>query len=241
MVSASPRKSIVKELFANSSKEISEVQKQIAELEPSLVSEWEIVAEAIDANNMNEAKVAALRYQSYFERYFALNSGLVNLYEKDIKNLKRTQSEYPISMSQQQQMLKEVKEMEHLCSFGLRMDGDVDRVIHDNIFKTLLQNVEERCPLIYSILQTLLVSDERKRVHKSPEYKMKCGVNALALLLSVHNQKFSNDVRLVFGLLCVTYGAGKQFVNMLHKIGLTPHWDTVYVLFDCSLFMHSKM
>ena len=104
MVSTCPRKSIVKELFANSSKEISEVQKQIAELEPSLVSEWEIVAEAIDANNMNEAKVAALRYQSYFERYFALNSGLVNLYEKDIKNLKRTQSEYPISMSQQQQM-----------------------------------------------------------------------------------------------------------------------------------------
>ena len=82
-------------------------------------------------------------------------------------------------------------------------------------------------PLIFSILQTLLASDPRKRVHKSPDYKIKCGINALALLLSVHNEKFSNDVRLVFGLLCVSYGAGKQFVNMLHKIGLTSHWDTM--------------
>ena len=56
---------------------------------------------------------------------------------------------------------------------------------------------------------------------------MKCGTNALALLLSVRNQKFNNDVRLVFGLLCITYVAGKQFINLLHKIGLTPHWDTM--------------
>ena len=107
------------------------------------------------------------------------------------------------------------------------MDGDISQSINDGLFQRLLENVKDMCPLIYSILKFLLVSDTRKRVHKSPDYKMKCGTNALALLLSVRNQKFNNDVRLVFGLLCISYGAGKQFVNLLHKIGLTPHWDTM--------------
>ena len=61
--------------------------------------------------------------------------------------------------------------------------------------------------------------------------KLKCGVNALALLLSVPNQKFSNNVRLLFGVLCISYGAGKQFINMLNAMGLSPHWDTMYVDF----------
>ena len=64
------------------------------------------------------------------------------------------------------------------------------------------------------------------RRSKTPEYKLKCGVNALALLLSVRNKKFTNDVRLLFGLLCASYGAGKQFINMLNAVGLSSHWNT---------------
>ena len=60
--------------------------------------------------------------------------------------------EYPISVLQQQQMAKEVKEMEHFCSLGLNADGDIDYAIHERIFSQLL---EEKCPLIYSILQTI--------------------------------------------------------------------------------------
>ena len=87
--------------------------------------------------------------------------------------------------------------------------------------------------MIYSVLHTLLLSgfDLRQRFHKTPRYKMTCGVHNLVLLLSVRNQKFGNDIRLLFGLLSVTYGAGKQFINMLHSIGLTPHWDTMYMYY----------
>jgi hypothetical protein len=34
-------------------------------------------------------------------------------------------------------------------------------------------------------------------------------------------------------LLCIWYGAGKQFVNMLNTIGLSSHWDTMYVKTFC--------
>ena len=84
---------------------------------------------------------------------------------------------------------------------------------------------------MHNVLETLLVTDSRKRVHKAQEYKMMCGVNSSALLLSVSNQKCKNDVRLLLGLVCITYGAGKQFLNLLNAaIGLTPHWDSLQVI-----------
>ena len=72
-------------------------------------------------------------------------------------------------------------------------------VLSMNEFSPNCLKMLERCPLIFNILQTLLVAVVRKRVHKTSEHKLKCDVNALALLLSVRNQKFSNDVRLLFG------------------------------------------
>ena len=90
-----------------------------------------------------------------------------------------------------------------------------------------MQNFEDKCPLLHNVLETLLVTDYRKRTHKTQEYKIMCGVNALALLLSVRNQKCKNEIRLLLGLVCITYGAGKQFINLLNAIGLTPHWDSL--------------
>lgn len=35
------------------------------------------------------------------------------------------------------------------------------------------------------------------------------------------------DVSLTFGLLAMSYGAGCQFINMLSRMGLSVHWDTL--------------
>ena len=99
----------------------------------------------MDEGKINEAKMAVFRYQSYLEHYIALNSGLCKLYEKEIYNVQTTHSEHPMSMSQKQQIFNEIKEMEHLCSFGLRRDGDIGGVIHERIFHGLLHEVEEKC------------------------------------------------------------------------------------------------
>jgi hypothetical protein len=122
-----------------------------------------------------------------------------------------------------------MKEMEEMCSLGMREESDIEDLFKREIFKDLLNNFEEKCPLLHNVLQTLLVTDKRQRVYKTSEYKLTCGVNALYLLLSVRNRKCKNDVRLLLGLVCVTYGAGKQFINLLNSIGLTPHWDTMYL------------
>ncbi len=117
--------------------------------------------------------------------------------------------------------------MQQLCVIHFKVD-DKD-VVDSSFFDQLLDKFVEKCPLIHSVLQSILITDNRVRVHKTLEYKLTCGINALYLLLSVGNQKCRNDVRLLLGVVCVSFGAGKQFVNFLNAVGLIPHWDTMYV------------
>ena len=176
------------------------------------------------------ARTLTLKFNSKLQSYLKLNSALVNLYENKIKKLESSEGEIPITKTQKEQITKEIKEMEKICCLELKKDPDVGGVFNTNIFGDLLETFEEKCPLLFDLLQTLLVTDHRQRVHKTPEYKLTCGVNTFALLLSVKNKKFSNDIRLLFGLVCITFGAGKQFVNLLNAMGLSPHWDTLYAL-----------
>lgn len=221
---------VFKELFAAEDTDLTHLRQQVMQEESQLVEEWNTLREALNEGDTSQVNMRVLSYQAKQERFLKLNSAVMQIYSKKIDTLKQENAEDRVSDSQKSQLKKEIKELERLCCIGLRKDGDIQHVINERVFPSLLENFEDTCPLIYSVIHTLLVSDMRHRVHKSPKYKMTCGINALTLLLSVRNQKIGNDVRLLFGLLCITYGAGKQFINMLNAIGLTPHWDTMYVL-----------
>ena len=196
------------------------------------MNEWNSIRQAINEQDIDQVKLATVNYQSSLELYMKLNSTIIQLYCKEIDTLKYQSIEDTITSSQKEQLKREFKALESLCTLGLHED-EISDTLHEEVFSRLLEQFEETCPLIYSVLHTLLLSgfDLRQRVHKTPRYKMTCGVHNLVLLLSVRNQKFGNYISLLFGLLSVTYGAGKQFINMLHSIGLTPHWDTKYMYY----------
>ena len=77
--------------------------------------------------------------------------------------------------------------MKEMCGSQVSMKKDTaaQDVFDSKVFDDLLSNFNEKYALLHSILQTLLVTDQRKRVYKSPEYKLTCGVFALSLLLRV--------------------------------------------------------
>jgi hypothetical protein len=50
-----------------------------------------------------------------------------------------------ISSSQKEQIEKEIKEMEKMCSLGMREESDVQDVFKKEIFNNLLNNFEEKC------------------------------------------------------------------------------------------------
>ncbi len=121
---------------------------------------------------------------------------MITVYESKLRKLDGSDAE-KISSSQEKQIEEEIKEMEKMCSLGISKESDVQDVFKKDIFNNLRNNFKEKCPLLHSVLQTLLVTDKRQRVYKTSEYKLTCGVNALSLLLSVRNQKCKDDVRLL--------------------------------------------
>lgn len=196
-------------------------------MEQCLIKGGEENVAALDADDTELAKTLTVKYNLNLNHYFTFNSALVTLYQNKIAKLKECEEDEQITALQKEQIAKEMKAMEDICSLGLKGTGDIKSILDKNVFGELLENFEEKCLLLHSVIQKLLVTDDRRRVHKTPVYKLTCGVNALALLLSVRNQKCKNDVRLLLGLVCITYGAGKQFINLLNTTGLTPHWDTL--------------
>lgn len=120
--------------------------------------------------------------------------------------------------------------MEHfksLCNLGFHTCGLLDgsEEIPSTIFKDMVQQLEEKCPLINEILETLLSFSEKDRNKaKTHAMKMKCASHALSGLVAMANQKFPNDLQLFFGLLCMSYGSGKQLIYMLNSIRLSLHW-----------------
>jgi hypothetical protein len=223
-------------LFAEND-DISVMHNELNVMENGLAEQTRLLLSALDDGDIKLANELSKDHNLKLQQFFKLNSALIKTYQVKVKLL-NVPGGVKITDSQEKQINKEIKEMEEMCNLNLKSNSDVQGVFDNNIFNDLLNVFQEKCPLLHSVLQTLLITDKRKRVYKSPEYKLTCGVNALSLLLSVRNKKCRNDVRLLLGLVCVTFGAGKQFMNLLNSIGLTPHWDTMYVCifgFCCTL------
>ena len=79
-----------------------------------------------------------------------------------------------------------------------------------------------------SAIESLVVSDTTHRnANKTEHYKKLCSSQSLAILLNIRNSRAVNDFVFLFGILCISYSAGKQMINMLSKLGLSVQWDTL--------------
>ena len=199
-------------LFA-SNDDIVVLQNELNVIESRLAEETQLLLSELDNGNIDLADKVAKDHNLSLQKFFKLNSALVKMYEVKLK-LVNVPKGVTITDSQQQQVKKEIKELEEVFDLSMKRDTGVQDVFDTKFFDNLLNNFNEKCPLLHSILQTLLITDQRKRVYKSPEYKLTCGVHALSLLMSVRNERCKNGVRLLLGLVCVTFGAGKQFMNL---------------------------
>ena len=56
--------------------------------------------------------------------------------------------------------------------------------------------------------------------------------HALAILCGVSSQKITNDFKILFTILCISYGAGSRFIGMLNHIGLTVSWQKAMDVLD---------
>ena len=81
--------------------------------------------------------------------------------------------------------------------------------------------------MVHDMLKALVISNQVNRsILKTNSYKMLCELQTLGFISNIGNSRTRNCFPLMFGLLCLSYGAGMQFVGMLQSMGLSLHWDT---------------
>lgn len=155
---------------------------------------------------------------------------LVKMYEVDVMKLKSDIPKDNLSKHQKATIKYEMKVLEGLCDKNIR--GSSAQESSDNIspslFKEILETVHEKCPLVNEMLEALVISNPVSRnLLKTNAHKMLCGLQTLGFIGNIRNSRTRNCFPMMFGLLCISYGAGKQFIDMLQSMGLSLHWNTM--------------
>ena len=176
----------------------------------------------------NEDPVANLldEYAEVLRQNNEYIAGLIRLYEQELIKLKKEES-CDLTPSQIAQLKVELDEFERLCNMGVRSQFGMEKFsLHDNLLGDLTDRVKVKCPLITSMLNALVTS-ETDRNNRTNAAKFMDATHALNFLLNIKSRHNKNDFALLFGLMAISYGAGKQFIKMLHSMGLSLQWETL--------------
>jgi len=130
-----------------------------------------------------------------------------------------------LSISEKRQIKEEVGKTRKIFNLGIRESGkvvDIIDILDPGIFQKLLTNLQAECPTIMNILEQLVLSPNASRnVNKTKLTKLKASVHLLASLMDIRDQNAKNDIPLLFGLLCLCYGAGPQMIELMQHLGLS--------------------
>ena len=207
--------------------QIDMMQEQISMCDGQMQELWPVLMDNIQNHSAGKLKQVAEQLKVEQENKEKYMLALVKLYQFQVEII-HTSGQY-IGAEQKQAIDAEMKKLEDLSNKGYKTGKfSLETEIPDSLFTTFLEEIIENCPLITSVLECLLVFNRKERnINKTGAYKMLCASQSLAVLLNVRNSRRTNDFVFLFGILWVSYGAGKQFINMLSALGLTLHWDTL--------------
>jgi hypothetical protein len=222
--------------------QIDRMQTQITDCDSRIEELWgELTAHLKDDTPGDITLQIAEQYKVEQDNRNTFTNALVKLYQIQVQNIHHT-GVY-LNAEQQQEIKVEMKKLAELSNKGYRTGKFwTDTNIPNDIFMSFLEEVVSTCPLITSVVECLVVSNKQDRnVHKTTQYKLLCASQSLSVLLNIRNSRAKNDFVLFFGMLCVSYGAGKQFINMLSSLGLSLHWDTLYVCLKYVSFLNERI
>lgn len=140
-------------------------------------------------------------------------------------------SSVPTLTSTQKKALEmELKCLEDLAQFGIRDledEDDLTVLIGELCFDKLAENVQMHCPLVTDIVKCLTSTPRlgRNTGKKDEMFKFKSGLQLIQALQTIRSQKVNSDFSTMFGLLLVSYGAGKTMLDMLEPFGLCKSYN----------------
>ena len=136
-----------------------------------------------------------------------------------------------LSLSERDAIRGEVDKAKKIFNLHIRDDKSTNDLLHvfdPMLFNKLVADIKVACPAITNVLEQLVISSNTSRnTIKTESMKMKAAVHMLASLLDVRDQHAKNDIPLLFGLLCLCYGAGPAVIRVLQRLGLTESFPTL--------------
>lgn len=135
-----------------------------------------------------------------------------------------------LSISERDAIAEEVKTIKEIFNLGLRDKPIVD--LKDKfdtmLFSNIVQKVKNQCPTINNILEQLVLSKNVSRnTLKTVDMKMKASIHLLASLMNVRDQRAGNDIPILFGLVCLCYGAGPSIIQLMQHLGLSTSFQVL--------------
>ena len=94
-----------------------------------------------------------------------LMKSLLALHEKEIGRMETANSPLELTKQQTETLLGELKTLEEITDIGVRSNkvADVTDLITPSLFRNLADAVEEKCPLLRNIIESLVVSNHQER------------------------------------------------------------------------------
>ncbi len=131
-----------------------------------------------------------------------------------------------LSICEKQTIQLEIKAVKHIFDLGIRdkenSAKDLMQFLDPSLFQKLLVQVKSHCPTLVNIMEQLVLSSNAVRsTKKTPDIKTRAAVHLLASTLDVRDQNARNDIPVLFGLLCLSFGAGPSLINVLQHLGLS--------------------
>ena len=221
----------------NKSSEIENINKLISTVKAELSSVNAKINEKLSSNGEIQTDVlkAHLSTQANLQkRLEELHGILVKLLQKEVTLLTDEQSQYTmIHSAEARQLNKEIDMFVQYLNTNIQKRRE-----YNDIFTGLTENVVKNCPLLFNIIDTILL--QREIETSSANIRLKSAVHAIAILISLKSQKIKNDFKVMFTCLCISFGAGCRFIGMLNHLGLTVSWQTAMNFFDQKMKMQEE-
>jgi uncharacterized phage infection (PIP) family protein YhgE len=209
------------------------LKKQFLELQDALTKTKHFVATLNEKMEQLTADNSELqtRLNTLFATYKAKATSIVEE-QNDIINLYKDLLDQGnliggiLSISERQAIQKEIRRVKQLFDLGIRgkenkKAKDLMQFLDPSLFQNLLVQVKSHCPTLVNILEQLVLSSNAVRsTKKTPDMKMKAAVHLLASILDVRDQNARNDIPVLFGLLCLSFGF--SFVSIIVTVFYIP-------------------
>ena len=233
---------VQKELSACELPQIRKLKDKIREKETEMAVidrklENELVSEHPDKEQLH---VFFKKQHTLVSERNVLQDALERIYEEELNRLTELRDSRQLRTMESEELNNEINFFTSILDFGFHsIDEDIKYdAIHQKLQK-LPDDMRDKCPLIYNIVETLLLTKDDQSVQS--QQRVRSATHALAILVSLRNQKIQNNFKLMFTMLCVSHGAGERFVTLLNHIGLNISWKKIIQFLDSRLKQKSLL